>query len=224
MTGQTVGVRCNGKTVDFDSTALGSIPGTPAINSYMNITKFPVLITSPARCGSTALLRKIAFDYNLKEFGEPHALVSPKVFWKLTEFSKIKKRSDYVIKVMSGLFDYYHSYYNYNLDNFFTIRLRRRNIIEQCASYYIARTIDKWHSTIHDFTSLDFIALDYNEIKLSTDLILQANIKNEAINHNFNLELYYEDLDLSNPDLVKNSKPKNYQELLDIIKADIDQR
>ena len=32
---QTVGVWCNGNTVDFDSTALGSIPGTPAILKHI---------------------------------------------------------------------------------------------------------------------------------------------------------------------------------------------
>ncbi len=33
---QTVGVWCNGNTVDFDSTALGSIPGTPAIFKHIS--------------------------------------------------------------------------------------------------------------------------------------------------------------------------------------------
>lgn len=220
MTGQTIGVWCNGNTVDSDSTALGSIPGTPAINSYMNITKFPVLITSPARCGSTALLRKIAVDYNLVEFSEPSESKNPRLLWYFNQLYYREKRKDLAIKIMSISFDHY----NFKLDDFFTIRLKRKNIIEQCASYYLARARKKWHYTVNDCVDQDTILIDNDEIKISIDHMIYGNNKNNSLNYNFDLDVYYEDLDLSNPDLVKNPKPKNYQELLDIIKADIDQR
>lgn len=128
----------------------------------MKITKFPVLIISPARCGSTALLKQLVLKYNLLEFSEPSIKKDPKLLLQLYKFLYLEKRYDLAIKVLSSELDYY----NFKLNDFFTIRLKRRNILDQCASYYLARARKKWHYFANESIEQDIITIDRDQIKI----------------------------------------------------------
>jgi hypothetical protein len=113
-------------------------------------------------------------------------------------------------------------------DSTFKIRLQRRNFAEQVASRYIVWCRNEWHYTEKT------VSTDYEQpIPLSADIILRICSFIHAINEqlretdiNFDLDLYYEDVltscDLDQSGLLATPKPKNYQELLDFIKFQIE--
>jgi len=158
-----------------------------------NINKFPIIILSSPRTGSTFLANMLSKSYpDLKLFLEP----DDNIMLSFSKYSNINNQ--YILKFhLSVLFKYpEHIKHKIFSNDAFLIRLRRRNIIDQISSLYIEMYRKVW---------------DYNlktiEIYKDEKIIIDNNIINKAIhntkmyNHsidtlkiNYNLDLYYEDL------------------------------
>jgi LPS sulfotransferase NodH len=175
------------------------------------ITKFPVLIVSAPRCGSTALIEKIARDYGLVEFSEPNQY--PRSLWKLKYDFIRQQRTDFVVKIMPHILN--RSQF-IDPEKFFVISLSRKNIIDQCVSYYTAKQTSIWHrkqNTAEEFhvgINQEIIYRAVQEIKF-----FQSMIENLQIN--IDLRLYYEDLELDDVSIIKNPVPGNIDEIKNAI-------
>lgn len=177
----------------------------------VDITKFPVIVISTHRSGSTILSQYIAKKYNLHWFNEPDENATSLLNFK----SYSKNEKNYVLKFHARNFSLYE-----NLDifeNSFLISIQRKNKIEQIASEYVARVRNKY---IYDTIIPDYsksIHINAFDIIVSSEVIFKANLALKNLNIKFNARLYYENLDLH--ELGKNSinivtpKPENYDYL-----------
>jgi LPS sulfotransferase NodH len=187
----------------------------------ITINKFPICILSSARTSSTALAESLRNLYNLDYcFQEPNNWLRDQQAFFYNNFlnSPAYLGKKYVIKLhpydkrkYPG--DLFH-YFAYSPE-VFRIRLQRRNIVQQVASWYIARTTGKFHTYRSEKNINSFsVDLDLEKIKQSYKNILDIN---QALANivDVDMELYTEDiLDLPNCELIMNIKPENYSELL----------
>lgn len=189
------------------------------------IDKKPIVIMSVPRSGSTALGRYLENAMNLTFFSEPEYLGTGKQF---RDFAA--QRKDYVVK-----FHYYdRSRYNYLLDYLtksaetFKIRLRRKDVIKQTASHYIAHTkndirgVEMWHaSTPERFKILtDEVASLPIDIDRLKELLILCKTRDDELSRStvdFDLDLFFEDIVpfLEQSVIREFPKPKNYLEILE---------
>lgn len=194
------------------------------------IKKLPVLILSTPRSGSTALSSVIWKQENDKHpgchyFSEPDWLNLDKRSFnieRLNNFYKVCQTTDnFVVKCHYYRFIefYRQDIRELLLSKAFKIRIRRKNIISQIASMYIAvNRNNKYHYTIDDSIEPYNVPIDENLIKNRIEYSRFSNslIDNAAID--FDLNLYYEDLEnLNQSGHIESIKPQNYRQLCDYI-------
>jgi hypothetical protein len=179
-----------------------------------------ILIISSPRVGSTAFGEWVALCNNKKFYNEP--LTTPDLIEDFNE--SLNQGEDFVLKFHAHEFFYYQDLLN--LKEFYTIRIRRKHIVKQIASDYIALTRQQWYYTNDSESESDNIIIDMEAIKNSIQNInsmnkelfefdLQQNIK-------FDSDVYYEDMKENLQDHVNiisdlTPLPKNYQTLIEII-------
>lgn len=193
--------------------------------SNIEITKLPVVIYASPRTGCSVIGAILARKYNLlRYFNEPLGRdVDP------TEFIKYATRQDsYILKTMS--FDVFESKIINVLPkkisddlqyNGFKIRVRRRNLVDQLTSNYIARARDRWmynkHTSdskiIQEFSE-EIIPIDEQSIKQNIEII---KVRNRSINNipvDIDLDLWYEDFDgVEDNNIFKTPQPANYNDI-----------
>lgn len=175
----------------------------------IKITKFPVIIFASPRTGSTALLY-----YIHQLYPENVAFCEPDLK-DIDSFLKYSQsNTNYILKLMATTLELYPSSQVLSPDNFF-IRIRRKNILNQIASNYVARERNTWGYTATDAT-VNTSPIDINEEKIQESInILRKN--NECVNNvpvKFDLDLFYEDLPKINDErYVITPKPSNYADL-----------
>lgn len=186
------------------------------------ITKFPVLILSTPRTGSTALGSYILNTFNLKYyFCEPDTAyneVDKHNFFRNFFKSNAFKKKNYVIKFhLSKYKDEPNDVYKYLLESndVFKIRIKRRNIIKQIASFYISLDQDKWSYKEDDDLSKEYkIAINKRKIKDVSEHVLKEIKGITETDIKIDLDLYYEDLPvMTGIPFYKTPQPSNYQEL-----------
>ena len=201
---------------------------------FINITKSPVIIFASPRTGSTALGYHLSSQTNLRFFCEPSNDES-----SLKEFVEYNRtENNYILKLIgSSIVQYPDNIQKKILSNdVFKIKITRRNFIKQIASHYIAMSRNRWHYINWDFEEDD----DTYEKFKTTDII----IDNASINFSIasilyekkiinkiatDVELYYEEFIKFNSAefnsvTEKTPRPKNYDDLLEIISNNYEQK
>lgn len=184
------------------------------------ISKWPVIILANYRTGSSALTYKIAQDNKTTAFVEPG--ISEERENKFISY--FSKSIYYVIKFMPDQIEN-NKYYQLLLSNpsCYLIKLKRKNKIQQIASYYIAKKTQKWYALTTDNEDRLLVSIDLNELNSAIEYILKIDKMLDEYK-NYDLELNYEDfgyLDNLPLNLKLSSRPANYQRLLDVIKKKI---
>ena len=179
--------------------------------------KKPIIIISSHRTGSTALLTELGEKFvNCSMYNEPHNGNS------FLEFENhVKLNNDYIVKFHAYTYKFYSCLTSIiDSNQCCLIRIRRKNIVSQITSLYISRCrnfkffyVEQDEANDKFYTSLP---LNITLIKQTIYDICSRNDLLEKFPANFDLNLYYEDLKFSNL-TVKTPRPKNYNELLEII-------
>lgn len=179
--------------------------------------KFPILIVSPPRCGSNLLASYIINQTGIKPYLEPD--LNPREFMLFKrDFYKDNK---HLIKIMSHNLNLY-SFIGY--EKYYKIRITRRNVIEQCASQYIANIRNKWiyFKNENNASSSNAVPIDIELLKELIRKIKISNAANKSLNLNIDCDIFYEDemTRLSETSSVsKTPIPLNYNELIDEAKT-----
>lgn len=172
------------------------------------ITKIPIIILSNPRTGSTALLRTIGEKFNISAFNEPSMSKkkdSLSLFLVKNKRFVVKEHTKNFIKDFVFLLNFKP----------FVIRLRRKDILEQILSNYIA-SIRK----IYGYENIKEISNYKNEIiKLDEKLLNESifNIKEynnatDSYQGKVDLDIFYEDIKDELQGTIT-PYPKNYTEL-----------
>lgn len=180
--------------------------------------KFPILIVSTNRVGSTALIDHICSTLNtkLKIFVEPN-YYGPD---RLKEFQNyIKNNQKYIVKVHAIHFDKYEQNtieYLTQSPDVYRIKISRLNIVKQIASYYLLKIRNITHYTENKKFD-DVCPINHETLNFSINWILNANKHLSDCNLHFDDILYYEDFAHLNSKYVITPKPKNYNEIITLI-------
>jgi len=183
----------------------------------LKISKLPIIILGTARTGSSVLANHLVLKYpKLQIWNEPEH--NPKTLSNFIEYAKSK--DDYIIKILVGSLHQYPIWFirlKLLSKACHLIKIKRRSLIHQVASYYIALDRDIWYYF-------------YTESNKWKDSIIPINIDKEIIKYIINVikndnekiepflcdsTFFYEDIknQLFAPDL-KTPKPINYTDLL----------
>lgn len=184
------------------------------------INKFPVLIVSAPRTGSTTLAQDICNQYpNLKFFNELGTAQDQQSCYAYT-----KSTNNYLLK--AHLIDICK--YNttelkeiFNDSSAFLIRLRRRNVLDQITSWYIELHRNIWAYPFYKYNQVsisDTIPLVRETVISAIDYISRCNILLDTCDYKFDLDLFYEDLNLTSNQLLITPKPSNHEEVSNFIK------
>lgn len=189
----------------------------------MNI-QTPALILSSPRTGSTMLGEYFKNgDPNIEFLLEPD---NPLSSFTVPEFeSYISNNSNYIAKIhYARLYKYSIPTRQYLLEspNIYKIRIQRRDVVKQTASFFIAisrslKWLYKTDTPINDTIKINDLHIDY-----SIKTIQFFNAKLKHCNLNFDLDLYYEDLDFSSLEhkpYYPTPQPLNYEEIVNTIKS-----
>ena len=182
--------------------------------------KRPVLVFASYRTGSTALCDVIARRNGLLNFDEGlHPGAHPALVARKQRFLAFLKTGDprFVLKLMP---DHITAEYRPLVEQLakvaFLVRITRRSVVEQVASYYLASTSGIWHETARSPQRDYDIPLDAARLLAARDHILRTNRDLAALDHAYGLDLVHEDLMLDSQFTVYR-KPRNHQALLDAL-------
>jgi len=176
------------------------------------ILKLPIVILSSKRTGSTAL----AMDISTQHENVP-LLIEP------SESNEMPK----LLSLMLNKVPYILKIHAYDLLNFYPsdvrevviqaptlIRIRRKNLIDQLASHYLASYRNIWGYDQNSPSFSESIIIDPNRMARSISFI---SAYNRAVNNYkiaFTMDKYYEDLLIVNANTRKTPYPNNYNNLL----------
>jgi hypothetical protein len=178
---------------------------------YKNI-RYPVVILASPRSGSTALANHIHSKLeDVLLFQEPDVTLAG-----FSHFLKtVETTNQYVVKIQTNRLHIYPkrvSDYLIHSNEPYRICIRRKNIIEQSLSRYVAVCRRTWvYQTAN--ISEDIIPINQLSIKKNIQLIEADNAALDSIGATFDTTIWYEDFDFRDSDGVKTPKPKNYEEL-----------
>jgi len=171
-----------------------------------HIENKPILILSSPRTGSTMLADSIAEKTGRRFFNEPAQKTI--TFHKFLIYDNRQK--NYVLKEHTLTF--LQKYTDYINQPLYKIRIRRRNLIDQVISNYIAVNRKQWLFNEGE-TITDTIKLDKGYLNDSLEFIKRFNKETDLFEHKIDLDLYYEDLNIPNSTTIPTPKPLNHKEL-----------
>jgi hypothetical protein len=187
------------------------------------ITKRPIVILSAPRTGSsilTAYIHKLCNDADIKAFFEPS---TDRKNDHLNSFLKYFSSSkNFIVKTHLTSIHAYPTEISKFLttsDTVFRIRIQRKELVKQIASYYIAILRSRYH--FHTLKEIDYVDTLPIHNKLLEEFILDIARSNKILSESqikFDLDLIYEELPImDNLNFYVVPKPTNYQEILDAI-------
>lgn len=181
-----------------------------------NINKFPIIIVSSPRTGSTILAEYISKKYNLKLFSEPDE--NKDITQEFYSYIKTKNNS-FVLKFHARNFSFYE-----NLDifaNSYLISIQRKNIVEQIASHYVARARNKFIYNKENVEHNEIMDVNLFDIVVNCEKVYVANKALREVKLNFDKKVFFEDLNLQelghNSKFMITPKPKNYDYIIEKI-------
>lgn len=210
---------------------------------FLENINFPVAIISSPRVGSHPLSYFIKEKYsNVKIFSEPDLFLDTESNFKTYYNLSMKKNTfskNIILKIMAAKVI---SHYNFiNWKKFTVIRLSRKDVVSQCVSHYIAhmRSTFLYFSNIDhkniilkndiipllhtfDVNSVDKQDLPINNTVLqwSIENILKHNQVNASLLLDIDFDLCYEEIIQyisDQKEMVKTPKPKNYEEIYQLV-------
>jgi hypothetical protein len=190
--------------------------------SMHNFTKFPIVIIASPRCGSGAFGHALEHLYSKTVFfNEPN-------FGAYNRMSKfldyVKSHNNYILKIMASSITSFPKELQQKFfdGTFFTIKLKRTDIVGQIASHYVATKRNKWHYFDKDnVTGFENSAIDI-DIKGITQSIEQIKYDVDLVNNLPPADAYYiyEEIKKNYPhqiSVVKTPYPTNYTEVLEAV-------
>ena len=197
------------------------------MNNINQIDKFPIIILSSPRTGSSLLAELLSKKFpDLKLYLEPDKK-DKTIMDSFTEYSN--DNNQYILKLHLKYINNYPKNIARKIRNHdaFLIKIQRKDIISQMTSLYIELIRDIWYYNANQLETYkeQSILIDMNMIKLAIYATKQSNTIIENSRIMYDLEIYYEDLinELSEElNMIPTPKPINYTEIYQIIKAEIE--
>jgi hypothetical protein len=176
----------------------------------VHINKWPIVIITYPRTGSTALAEYLAKKYQVPAFLEPwypydkrNAEWGEEVFGvkkNFYDFYRNKYNRKYVLKIFANQINHFTPYEQILSTNCFKIKLTRENFIDNCVSRYIAENHKKWWQFKNEI-------VEPYTVKIDTDIMINSiaqtsfsNYLTNNLNINWDLELTYESLNFEQQD------------------------
>jgi LPS sulfotransferase NodH len=182
------------------------------------IDKFPIIILSSPRTGSTLLAQIIKSKYsNLKLFLEPDASNT------MDDFIEYSNNSNqYILKFhLKQLFKFPQNINKKIFNNdAFLIRIQRKNEIDQIVSNYIELYRNIWYYDKNIMYKEEIIPIDLDSIQLSINTVRRYNNILNNLNIKYDLDIYYENLIIGediHPTSGVTPKPINHIQLYQAI-------
>ena len=199
----------------------------------MRFTKWPIIILSSPRTGSTALAHDIVLQSqrvvtDVLYFNEP-ATHDPRNNTSKTysDMSKLtfalNHDSKFILKAHS--FDALSRYPQQLLDivdKSYVIRLRRKDIIAQIVSQYICMKRKIWSYNTNTVVVNDSDKIDMDEIYRSVEFITKYYQVADRYPNRVDEDLYYEDLHVTHNICLPTPKPTNYNLIYETVKNVVD--
>lgn len=186
------------------------------------INQTPILILSAPRTGSTVLGAHIKSlcKKDIPYFQEPDYAGQEGIESFRKHFDQSK---EFILKChLTNLYMYGQDVSDYLLQKAYLIRIRRKDVVKQSLSFYIALARNnQWEFTDKSQLTLsDNIPINVIRMKYAIKLIKEANHLLDTIPVNFKLDLYYEDLpEFNSSEYYVTPRPLNYNELLDVMQT-----
>jgi hypothetical protein len=181
----------------------------------LNVEKRPIVIVANFRTKSTALGSYIQNKYNITRFSEP--INSHRSALTFSEFMDDGSNTNFVLKFIADQMDDCKYYREILAGDCYKIRLLRRNVPEQIASYYIASKTQTFFQKVNeDEIPSCYIKIVRSHLLRAMNTILNNNALLEESNIQFDETIYSEDLPfLEDTIYVESTKPTNYQAIYD---------
>ena len=195
--------------------------------NFTNI-KFPVIILSSIRTGSTVLGHEIVKSNNeVDYFNEPLHFEN---LYKLNDFKhSLFNKSNFLLKIhawdlvkprikhetLPDIYKCLDKIKELLINGATPIRIRRRSIVDQVASAYMAKQNNTWHYTNDNI--IPNLEIHHFEIAETIKFVKHQNKVLNDLTYRFAYDLFYEDLDFSTDKIIKVPKPKNYDKLLELV-------
>lgn len=183
----------------------------------ITISKWPVVIFASPRTGSTVLGEHIANTHNTLYYNEPN--MRPDEMKKFV--CNFELDNNFVLKIMAEMLgnDQYPKHIMEKIlsNKCFKIKLNRKNIVEQIASFYTCRNRKTWvyDEINHKHWNNTYIDINHAEIEHSIKWVTYQNkLLDKVI---ADISLCYEDLPTIESTFKKTPRPTNYNELIGLI-------
>ena len=174
------------------------------------ITKWPVVILTNYRTGSSVLGHMLGQRYGVPYFEEP-AQHGGEVDYFI-EFVEGYTSDKYVVKFMIDQIQDCHIYQQLLDSECFKIRLMRDDELNQCVSYYIAMNRQVWDQKVEVIENPYEVEVDVRAMTWAATAIHQNNLDLIDSLIKFDLDYKYEELDLSaNGIHYKTTPPTNLE-------------
>jgi hypothetical protein len=189
----------------------------------IHIDKSPVIILASPRTGCSVIGELLSLKYQMRYFNEPFA---SHVFGKddSTQFlNQTANNPNYILKTMA------YDFYTYAPDQLkekaksaFIIRTRRKDILEQITSHYIATKRGIFMYNKHTIKADGLQEMYEKEVipidrQVVLDIIKHVKRYNDAVDNlpvTVDVDLWYEDIDgIESPNLLKSIQPANYNKI-----------
>ena len=189
------------------------------------ISRLPVVVLSSKRTGSTVLATEIrdqlrAVHGDVGFYNEPMESRSEDQMRRLMQ--AIDQKEPFVLKAHAC--DVEREYPSRIKDlitsgDAFVVRIRRRDIVEQIASHYLASKRNTWqYHGNEEIGEESMVPIDMGWLDRSIKYINHYNTALDGYPAPFDLDLCYEDLSFSGKIYVKTPKPRDYHALTEAVR------
>lgn len=188
----------------------------------INVTKFPIVIVSGFRTGSTALGKYLSNRYNIHFFSEPFQNKNVHIYdeYKKNYISKIlKNEKKFVLKFMPCQISDFNNYSDMLLEENYKIRLSRDNKVDQIASLYVAEKRNIFFKLKNDIVKSFTVPIDLKFLSLIVQIVLRDDYLLRELPYKYDLTLSYENLGfIEGTQHVLSDQPENMEEIKEEIR------
>ena len=177
--------------------------------------KLPIIILSSKRSGSTAIYNDLCAYVkdkrsDVRNFNEPS---NTGMLDDLVD--TVSQGAPFIMKVHCyDLITVYPKQILEFVNRCFLIRIRRKNLVNQIASHYVASQRNTWsYGLTEDTFEVTHSEIDLTRINRSIKFILAYNRSLNNYTAKVSVDLYYEDLIFNNPNSSITPQPSNYDVL-----------
>lgn len=194
----------------------------------LSCIKFPIVLISSPRSGSTPLAYHLKNKYKIELFNETFSLHSINSNTESINEERIRllallknNESKFILKIhLDDLKKYPDEIIKLiETHNCYLIRVRRKDLLKQCVSLYIESYRNIWgyyknfidKDKIDNLISTD-IPLRYYKIKQCANRIVKINDELNSLPYVIDQDVWYEDLKFDDTFIIT-PKPKNYNDI-----------